>query len=281
MINYEGDLLEDDSLYLSVQNRGFSHADALTETIRILPGKICFWEEHYLRLMASMRILRMEIPMNFTMEFLQEEIFKTIEASQLSSEPVLAELYVFVNTPANQVGVKRNVSYIISLEEHNSHFYLHPDTEYKVDLYKDFYVQAGMLSGLSSVNKILNTIGRVYASENGYNDCILLNDEKNVVQTLKGNLYLVSGKAIKTPPLSDGCKNGVIRKKIIELVGKTPEYELIEASISPFELQKADELFISNIAEGIQSITHYRKATYQTEVAKNILGKLNAVARLS
>lgn len=281
MINYEGDLLEDDCLYLNVQNRGFSHADALTETIRILPGKICFWEEHYLRLMASMRILRMEIPMNFTMEFLQEEIFKTIEASQLSEKTVLAELYVFVTASANQVQPKRNVSYIISLKEHTSPFYLHPDTEYKVDLYKDFYVQAGMLSGLSSVNKILNTIGSVYALENGYEDCILLNDEKNVVQTLKGNLFLVSEKTIKTPPLSDGCKNGVIRKKIIELIRKIPEYELKEASISPFELQKADELFVSNIAEGIQSITHYRKATYQTEVAKSILGKLNAVARLS
>ncbi|MBT8280499.1 MAG: aminotransferase class IV, partial [Muriicola sp.] len=150
-----------------------------------------------------------------------------------------------------------------------------------IDLYKDFYVQAGMLSNLSNTNKVLQTIGSVYARENGFDDCILLNDQKNVVQTLKGNLFLVSGESIKTPPLSDGCKNGVVRKKIIELLRKTPEYQLEESSISPFELQKADELFISNTADGIQSITHYRKATYQKEVAKSVLGKLNAVARLS
>jgi len=108
------------------------------------------------------------------MEFLQQEIFKTLEASQLTDKTVLAELYVFVTASADQVQAKRNVSYIISLKEHSSPFYLHTESEYKVDLYKDFYVQAGMLSGLSSVNKILNTIGSVYASENGYEDCIFL-----------------------------------------------------------------------------------------------------------
>ncbi len=42
-------------------------------------GKILFWEDHYFRLMASMRIMRMEIPMNFTMEFLEAQILETLE----------------------------------------------------------------------------------------------------------------------------------------------------------------------------------------------------------
>jgi branched-chain amino acid aminotransferase len=39
--------------------------------------KIFFWEDHYFRLMASMRIMRMDIPMDFTMEFLEAQILKT------------------------------------------------------------------------------------------------------------------------------------------------------------------------------------------------------------
>ena len=46
---------------------GFTH-HSLTETIAFVNGRPLFWEEHYLRLMASMRILRMEIPLNFTPE---------------------------------------------------------------------------------------------------------------------------------------------------------------------------------------------------------------------
>jgi branched-chain amino acid aminotransferase len=51
--------------------------------------------------------------------------------------------------------------------------------------------------------------------------------------------------------------------------------EMVEAPISPFDLQKADELFITNIIQGIQPITQYRKKTYTTNVSAQLLEKLN------
>ncbi|WP_297763402.1 aminotransferase class IV [uncultured Muriicola sp.] len=281
MINYDGELLSETSKFFNATNRGFSHGDALVETLRIAPKKIYFWEDHYLRLMASMRILRMEIPMNFTMEYLEDQILNTIKESGLEDTSVILRLYVFRKKAVQGSDHKNEVSFVISPEEETAPFYNTHNNSYVIDLYKDHYVQAGMISNLSTVNSVLKTIGRIYASENSYEDCILLNDSKNVVQTLKGNIFLVNQNQIITPPLSDGCKNGVLRKKIIELLSKLPEYSLEEASISPFALQKADELLITNIKYGIQSVTQYRKATYKTEVAKALLGKLNAMARLN
>lgn len=40
---------------------------SIVENIRVEAGKLIFWELHYFKMMASMRILRMEIPMSFTM----------------------------------------------------------------------------------------------------------------------------------------------------------------------------------------------------------------------
>ena len=91
----------------------------------------------------------------------------------------------------------------------------------------------------------------------------------------------MKGNVIKTPPISDGCLNGVTRKQLINIIGKLEDYTLEEASISPFELQKADELFITNVIVGIQSITKYRKKEFENTTAKSLLGKLNAHARLS
>ena len=54
---------------------------------------------------------------------------------------------------------------------------------------------------------------------------------------------------------------------------------LEETSISPFELQKADELFITNSIVGIQPISKYRKKEFENKISKNLIGKLNAVAR--
>ena len=81
MVNLNGELLQD-TKFISYENRGYKYGDSVFETCKVVHGKILFWEDHYFRLMASMRIMRMEIPMSFTMEFLETEILKTLEANK-------------------------------------------------------------------------------------------------------------------------------------------------------------------------------------------------------
>ena len=69
MLNFNGDLLFEENIKLSTKNRGFTYGDSIFETIKVQNGKIIFWEDHYFRLMASMRMLRMKIPMEFTLEY--------------------------------------------------------------------------------------------------------------------------------------------------------------------------------------------------------------------
>ena len=83
MLNFNGNITPKDESKLSFENRGYKYGDGLFETLKVVNGKIFFWEDHYFRLMASMRIMRMDIPMEFTMEFLEEEILKTVEANDL------------------------------------------------------------------------------------------------------------------------------------------------------------------------------------------------------
>ena len=68
MINFNGSIVSQNSNILT-QNRAFLYGDAVFETVKIVDSKVLFLEDHYFRLMSSMRILRMEIPMNFTMEY--------------------------------------------------------------------------------------------------------------------------------------------------------------------------------------------------------------------
>ncbi len=280
MVNFNGDILSQDTLFLNHENRGLKYGDGLFETIRVVNGKIFFWEDHYLRLMASMRIMRMEIPMNFTMEFLEEQLLNTIASNGLENSPARVRLSVFRNNGGYYLPETNEISYIIEVGELDSPFYMIHQQDYVVELFKDFYVNPDMLSTLKSNNKAINVVGSIYAKENGYQNCLLLNNQKQVVEALNGNLFLVKGHTIKTPPKKDGCLNGIIRKKLIEIVGKLEAYTLEEASISPFELQKADELFITNAIVGIQPITRYRKKNFETTVASDLLGKLNAAARL-
>ena len=160
-------------------------------------------------------------------------------------------------------------------------FYLLNDIPYEIDLFKDFYVSPSLLSTLKTNNKAINVVGSVYAKENNLQNCLLLNTDKQVVEALNGNVFVVKGTIIKTPPLTDGCLKGVMRKQIIEIVKEISDFELREESMSPFELQKADELFVTNVITGIQPVTKYRKKTYTNKIAKLLLQKLNVKMRLN
>jgi branched-chain amino acid aminotransferase len=223
----------------------------------------------------------MEIPMDFSMEFLEDRVKETLEANNLSDTTARIRLTVYRKDGGFYLPLTREVSYIIEASPMDTPFYVISNECYEIELYKDFLVNRDLLSTLKTSHRLVQITGSIYSAENGYQNCLLLNHQKMVTEALNGNLFLVNGKSITTPPLSYGCLNGIIRKLLIEIIRKLDDYEIVEDSISPFELQKADELFITNSIVGIRPVTKYRKAEYASEVARNLLGKLNALARFS
>lgn len=281
MVNLNGTLGEESAEILTINNRGLNYGDAVFETLRYTGGKIYFWEDHYFRLMASMRIMRMEIPMNFTMEFLESEILKTIESSDEKSASLRIKLLVWRRAGGKYTPKTRDVDYAISFEKLENPFYTFNNTPCEVELFKDHFVTSGLLSTLKSNNRLINVLGSIFADENDYDNCLLLNENKQVVEALNGNIFLVHGNTVKTPPLADGCLNGIIRKQLLEIIKSIPEYSIEEASISPFELQKADEIFVTNVISGIVPITKYRKKEFENGFAKSLLPKLSLKGRMS
>jgi len=273
MINFNGNIQDISNIAIE-NNRGFLFGDAIFETIKVNGTKILFLEEHYLRLMASMRICRMEIPMNFTMEFMEEEILKLIElqtnkASNRIRFAIFRDADGFYNPTSN------DVQFVITCSELSSEKYVFLPFNYEVELFKDFHVSKHLLSTLKTNNKMINVVASVFAKENGFDNCLLINDDKNVVEAINGNIFMKMGNQLITPPTSDACLNGIMRKQIIAIANKMENIEMIEKSISPFDLQKADELFLSNVITGIQPITKYRKKEFTSELAKEIMELLN------
>lgn len=279
MINFNGILVDPSEFQITFNNRGLKFGDALFETLRVINNKVVFAESHYLRLMASMRIMRLEIPMSFTLEFFEAEILKVLLEDQITTARV--RFNVFRNDGGLYTPESNEVSYYIEHTVLETAFYILNEDAYEVDLFKDFYQAPGLLSTLKSNNKLLQITGSIFAKENDLQNCLVLNTDKNVIEALNGNLFLVKENHIKTPPLADGCLNGIIRKQLISILEKLENYTVEEAHISPFELQKADELFITNSVVGIQPISKYRKKQFTNTVSKDLVGKLNAHARLN
>lgn len=279
-VSFNGNLLPSDEATLNLNNRGYNYGDSLFETMRVINSKIMFWETHYFRLMSSMRILRMSIPMDFSPEFLEEKIIELVKANDLESSAVRVKINIHREAGGYYTPERNSIGYFISVKPLDGAFFTISDDPYEVELYKDHYVLSGMLSTIKSNNKLVNILAGIYAKENGFDNCFLINQNKSVLEMTNGNVFIIKGKEIKTPPLSDGCLNGIIGKQLIEILNKSEDFTLKEETVSPFELQKADEIFFTNAIQGIQPITKYRKKSYTNTVARNLVGKLNAKARL-
>ncbi|WP_438988188.1 aminotransferase class IV [Polaribacter sp.] len=272
MINFNGELLFKENVKLTTNNRGFKYGDGIFETIKVVNNKIIFWEDHYFRLMASMRMLRMKIPMKFTLEFLEKEILKTTAVLEnVTTNRV--RLNVFRKDGGLYTPETNQIDYLIEASATNYKV----KENYHVDVFKDFYNYSGLLSTIKTNNRMLNTLASIFADENDLDNCILLNERKGVVEVTNGNIFVIKDSVIKTPALTEGCIKGIVRKKVIDIITKHKDFTLEETAISPFEIQKADEVFITNAIMGIQPVTKYKKKNFTVNFSKKLAANLKVL----
>ena len=262
MINFNGNLVSSLSKGDEAVINGLFNGFSIEEKLRSSKGNVLLWETHYFRIIAALRRHRFRIPMEFTMEYLKNEIQKTIEQNNSSFEEHLIH-FKFIKSD-------KSVFFIIMVEEATS-FFKNPETTFAIDLYKEEWIASGFFSNLSKTNESLRIIADAYAFENGLEDCIMLNDQKNLVEATSGTLYLIQGAEILTPNLDSGCQDFAIRTAFNQWVGKeNNKFTLIEKAINPFELQKSDGLILLSIEKGAQNVTHYRKTAYTQENVSSV-----------
>ena len=255
-------------------------ANPFQESVRVEAGKIIFWEAHYFRMMASMRILRMGIPMTYTMEYLEEQVLLLLQESDLLKKAVQIHFSFFSTGSISRSIPIVPSSFLIHAEACETMLGVQTSDRI-IDLYKDHWVVKGLYGTLEQSNDRLRKLASVYAFENDFEDCVLLNEDKQITETITGAIFVVKGNQIKTPPLTSGCRSSVYRQVVIDLLVKQDGLDLVEDVVSPFELQKADELFVVSLSNGIQSVKQYRKKVFVSTTAESVFSKFIMGYRLS
>ena len=282
MINYNGAIIEKSDLPSADIARATMYGDAVFETLKMQEGKLFFIEDHYFRLMAGMRILRMPIPMDFTPEFFIEQAERLAEEVAIENGRLRIQVVRVADgkyTPSED----QSTVWWMELEELESIEYIHAEKGLTVDLFKDHYIQPGLLSTIKSSNSLPYVLGGVYARENNLDAVLMVNDNKMLVEANASNVFVLKGDVLRTAPLEDGALRGVFRKNLLNW-GKEIGLQVKEESINPFDLQKADEIWLTNTITGVQWVEKYRKNTYKGDKAKELVAllerKLNVLGAL-
>lgn len=271
---FNGNFFDEADAIFGKINRAFLYGDYISESVKVANGNPLLMEEHYFNLMASMRIFRMKIPLNFTQEFFEEAICKLIIENQILNAQV--RIIVYRNADRDDLLTQSSVSYLIEIqEEYESDAYIWQNDSSEIEIFKDYTVNPSFFTQVNS-HKPQEIIAVAFMQENEYDDLVLLNPEKKIAKTLKGNPFLVQGNLVKTPKIEEGGVRSVTRNHLIKLISQSENFSIEETQIFPFELQKTDELFICLESEGILSIHHNRKKNYSTEKTKEIFKLLNS-----
>ena len=258
MVVFNGKLYSDQECFIGVGNTALSFGHAVLEELRIENGHLLFWESHYLKIMASMRMLRISIPMTFTPDYLEGVIKDALSKTTHLNNNAIAVFQVY----PSEDNITQTHYHISFRPLENLHLDKISHTPFEIGLYKDFYIADSLLSTLPINYKLVERLAGVFSDENDFQSCFLLNEKKEVIGTHMGPLFMVANGQIQTPPITGGTQNSVFRKQIISLLAKDSDYEISENVISPFSLQKSDALFIFNLSKGFISINKYRKKIY-------------------
>ncbi len=264
MINSNGTLVSKLSQQTTAVESHFLHGLHIVESIHAEKGQLLFWELHYFRVMAAMRQLRFVLPINFTALFFEEEIQKTLAANKLQSKDVLIYLHLLCNSQ------NQSPHFVIEVQESIS-FQQLSHAAYSMDIYKEAFISAQYLSNISLLNVPIRAVASVYANENGWQDCFLINEQKELVESTQGSIFILNDHLILTPSLQTGCQNLVIREAFIQWIKqKQTAFEVEEKTLSPFVLQNAQEILILSSEKGGNSVDQYRKTQYKHHVFQKL-----------
>ncbi|MFM1884831.1 MAG: hypothetical protein RL168_1015 [Bacteroidota bacterium] len=269
---HAGTLLSDAEA-LSFSRRSHLYGDGVFETMRVHQGRICFWESHYFRLMASMRILRMDIPVAWGPDELEADILSCAQ----SSGDLRVRLSVWREGGLGYAPSTGAIDWALQVEPIPGAGYPHPVAELKVDLFQEHKKAGGLLSTLKMSQSALYILAAKFAEEQGLDDAILLTQDNRLLETSRGNLFILKGNTLSTASLAEGALRGVIREQVIRLAsgfGWTVE----EQALSPFALLEADEVWMTNAVSGISAVTAYRKSQFGIEQAIRMQNALRASA---
>ena len=270
-VYFNGTFHKKSQFSISSSNRAFQYGDAFFDTIRCHKGSPLFWEEHYFRIAASFYIMKMSPPDNFEMKTLKSIVENLLLKNNLTSSPSRVKITFFRNSGGYYSPKDHNVSVLIESKKIEDALYELNMPGLNVGLYKDNFISKNNLSNIKTTNKTLNILASIYAQDHGFDDCLLINNEKNIVESTSGNVFIVSGDKIKTPPLSEGCIDGVIRKVLLN----DDKLNIHEEIITFLDVLNAQEVFFTNVIKGVSRVASIKNTDFVNYQSIEILEFLN------
>jgi branched-subunit amino acid aminotransferase/4-amino-4-deoxychorismate lyase len=272
-----GEFIKSDQPVFNTDNRAFHYGDALFETIHANGTKPQFLELHIKRLTRGMSILKMNIPENFRPEY-----FRRLITSILNKNRQLQGARIRITVFRNSVGLyapsSNKISFLIESFPLEHDIYVLNTKGIAVDIFEDIQKPANILSNLKTTNSLIFVLAGIFKNEKNLDDCLILNENQRIIESISSNIFIVRNSKILTPGLNEGCLAGTMRHTIID-ISRNLGYSVNDnCSLTVQDLLAADELFLTNAIAGIKWVLAFRQKRYYNDTSKILIQNLNELS---
>ncbi|HEX2642394.1 MAG TPA: aminotransferase class IV [Thermoanaerobaculia bacterium] len=236
---HDGRLLPLADIRISPNDAGFLLGDGLFETLRVEDGRAWDVPGHLDRLFAGLERIGVQLPET------RCEIAAALTAVAADAPRPTARLRLTVSR-----GEGEQPTRLITARAYDP-----PDAEsYRQGVAVQLLHRPALLStsptaGLKSLSYQAHVLALHEARAAGAWDTVLLNEHGHAVEGARANLIVVLHDGKFTPPLSDGCLPGIVRRRLLE-AGSVKE-----RSLDREDLDRAIEVLLTNSLIGVLPVS--------------------------
>ncbi|MFT7776634.1 branched-chain amino acid transaminase [Roseateles sp.] len=209
--------------------------------------------EHTQRLLNSGKILRMKVP--FSAEQINEAQRAVVKANGLKSAYIRP--LIWIGSEKLGVSPKGNQVHLM-VAAWSWGAYLGEDgmkrgIRVKTSSYTRHHVNITMTQAKTVSNYTNSILANMEATEDGYDEALLLDAAGFVSEGAGENLFVIKGGVVYTPDLSAGALNGITRNTIFAIC-QDLGLKLVEKRITRDEVYICDEAFFTGTAAEVTPI---------------------------
>ena len=266
--NINGFLIDKGEKVFNPGNRSYKYGDGIFETIKVVEGKIQFWNDHYDRLKRGIEVLKLD-DSNFSKDKWFQEIERVVYKNYYKYAKI--RLSVYRDAPGLYTPNGNRIGFAVEGVRFDKGDFTFKPEGIVVGLYEEIKLSIDALSNAKTASALPYVMASIYKKEQGLDDVLLFNQEGNIAESANSNVFLVKDGKIFTPALTQGCIAGVMRKNVL-LHCHLHKIDVEERAISLEEIKSADEIFLTNVIAGVQGVKSILEIEKQQILTHKIQG---------
>jgi branched-chain amino acid aminotransferase len=266
----DGKIIRREEARIDIDDHAFRYGDGLFETMRMWKRNLLLQDLHFERLFKGIQLLGIKTPALFTKEKLAADILSLCEKNQ-HAKTARVRLSVSAGSGGLFDGDNK-LHYLVESWEIKKEAIEWNENGLVVGIHPGIVTCFDSLSSLKTASGLQYAVAARFAKAQGWNDCLVKNTSGHIAESTIANIFWVKNKKIFTPPVSEGCVDGVMRRFCFGVLAN--EFDLHEKALTTSGLADADEVFLTNAIRCIRWVGRCGEKTYTNAITRTIETKV-------